>query len=92
MAVQGGGPAVDQATTLCTEARDALIIAIAGFLCCVFLAPVAIIKANKAKQMIAANPRLGGGGLATAAIVIAIINIILFVLTLIARFSQLGQL
>jgi hydrogenase-4 membrane subunit HyfE len=90
LALQGqAAPSVPTRGT-CTEARDALIIAIIGLFCCaIILEPIALVKASKAKRMIAADPTLGGGGMATAAIVIAIAGLVLWGLGLIIRLSQM---
>lgn len=86
MAVSGQ-PMVEEATIPCKEAGEALKLAIIGLLCCVFLQFVAIPKALKAKKMIEANPRLTGSGQATAALVISVISIVLFVLSMIWNFT-----
>ena len=86
MAMQGS--ATVAATKPC---KEALIMAIIGLFCFgIILEPVAIFKANKAKKMIAEDPTLTGGGMATAAMVIAIVGLCLWVLGMIARISQLG--
>ncbi len=64
----------------CSEATEALIAAIIGLVlvfCCFawFLPILALTKANEAKRKIAANPYLTGAGMATAAQVIAIVNL-----------------
>ncbi len=70
---------------LCVEARDALILAILGLFCFGFiLQPWALVKAQKARARMAANRSLTGGGLATAATIIAIIGLGLMVLGFIA--------
>jgi hypothetical protein len=65
----------------CSEANEALIWAIVSLFCCGFiLGPIALIRANTAKNIIAANPQMSGSsGTATAAIVIAIIGIVVHV-------------
>ena len=85
-------PIVDQGTELCKEAREALTMAIIGLcICGIILEPMAISKANEAKRKIAANPNLTGQGMANAATIIAVIGLILWVLGIIARVSQMGQ-
>ena len=75
----------------CKEARDALIIAIISLFCFgIILGPIAIVKANKAKQLMRENPNLTGEGKATAAIVIGIISVVLFILGLVVRFGAVG--
>lgn len=91
MAVQGR-PVVEAATIPCKEAGEALTYAIVGLFCFgIILEPIAISKAIKARNMIAANPRLTGSGKATAALIIAIVGLVLWVLGMIARFSQLSR-
>lgn len=82
-------PAPDAATQPCKEANEALTYSIVGLFCLgIILEPIAISKALKAKKMIAANPRLAGSGKATAALIIAIVGLTLWVLGLIARFAN----
>jgi hypothetical protein len=69
-----------------------LIISIVGIFCCVFLQIWALIKAAEAKRMIAADPSLTGGGMATAAQIIAIVNFILSGLMFISNMAQMGQM
>jgi hypothetical protein len=91
LALQGGSAAaVPAAATLpCKEADDALKYAIIGIFCFgIILEPIAIQKALKAKKMIAANPRLTGSGKATAALIIAIVGLVLWVLGLLARIGE----
>jgi hypothetical protein len=49
---------------------------------------MAIVKANKAKKMIALNPQLTGSGKAQAAMIIAIVALALWVLGIVARIAQ----
>ncbi len=91
MAVSGR-PIVEEATIPCKEAGEALTYAIVGLFCFgIILEPIALIKANKAKAMLAANPRLTGSGKATAAMVIAIIGLVLWGLGIIARIAAMSQ-
>jgi len=72
----------------CEEASSALKYAIVSLFCIGFiLGPIAIIKGFSAKKIIAANPRLEGGGKATAAIIIGIISTVLNILGIIAKFA-----
>ena len=76
----------------CKEAKDALWYAIIGIFCFgIILEPIAIVKALKAKKLIADNPRLSGAGNATAALVIAIIVLCLTVIGVLARISAAGS-
>src|SRR5262249_37195009 len=77
-----GQPAVAESAALpCKEADEALKYAIIGIFCFgIVLEPLAIQKALKARQMIEANPRLTGSGKATAALVIAIVGLVFWVL------------
>jgi hypothetical protein len=93
MALQGQ-PAVmvEEATIPCKEANEALTYAIVGIFCFgIVLEPIALTKAAKARKMIALNPRLTGSGKVTAATIIAIIALVLWVIGLFARVSHLGQ-
>ena len=88
MAVEGQ-PMIEEATLPCPEAGEALKYAIIGIFCFgIILEPIAISKALKAKRMMDANPRLTGSGKATAALVIGIVALVLWVLGIIARISQ----
>lgn len=93
MALRGGAPPMpDEATIPCKEADDALKYAIIGIFCFgIILEPVAISKALKAKKMIAMNPRLSGSGKATAALIVAIIALVLWVLGMFARIAAVAK-
>jgi hypothetical protein len=79
-------PVVEMATEPCAEAAEALKYAIIGIFCFgIFLEPIAISKALKAKKLIAANPNLTGEGKANAALIIAILGLVLWVLGIVAR-------
>jgi hypothetical protein len=92
MAIRGQPILTEEATIPCKEANEALTYAIVGIFCCgIILEPIAISKAMKAKKMIAMNPRLAGSGKATAAMVIGIVGLVLWVLGMIARVTQMGQ-
>jgi hypothetical protein len=85
-ALGGVMPVVEGATEPCPEANEALKYALIGIICFgIILEPIAISKALAAKKMIAANPNLTGSGKATAALIIAPIVLILWVLSIIAR-------
>ena len=91
MAVQGQPGAVEGAMVPCPEANDALKYAIVGLFCFgIILEPIAIVKAMKAKKLMAMNPNLSGSGKATAALVIAVIGLVLWVLGLAARVASAG--
>jgi hypothetical protein len=91
LAVQGQGVAVE-ATLPCKEAGSALTYAIVGLFCFgIILEPIAISKALKARKMMEANPSLTGSGKAGAALVIAIVGLVLWVLGMIARFSEISR-
>jgi hypothetical protein len=71
-------------------AKEALILSIVGLVASVFcfvgviLGVVSVVRGTQAKRAIAADPRLGGGGMATAAIVLGIIATVLGALNVIA--------
>ena len=76
----------EDATIPCKEANEALRFAIFSLFCCgIILGPMAIARANKAREAIAADPRLTGSGKANVALAIGIIAIILWVLGTISR-------
>ncbi|MBI5722508.1 MAG: hypothetical protein HZA50_01010 [Planctomycetes bacterium] len=83
-----GQPIAVQATMPCKEAGSALNYAILGLICFgIILGPVAISKALGAKKMMNFNPRLTGSGKANAAIVIGIVDILLFIVGVLAKVS-----
>ena len=89
IALQGLPAAYQVATQTCSEARDALIASILGLFCLgIILEPFALIKANKAKKMIAADPTLSGSGMATAATIIGIIGLALWIIGILIKASS----
>ena len=85
-------PIVEEATLPCKEAGEALKYAIIGIFCFgIILEPIAISKALKAKKMMEENPRLTGSGKASAALIIGVICLILWVLGIIARVSEFSS-
>jgi len=89
MAVGAQAPVFEQLTEECKEAGEALKYAIIGIFCFgIILEPIAISKALQAKKMIAANPNLTGEGKATAALVIGIVGLALWVISIIVRVSH----
>jgi hypothetical protein len=84
-----GAPVIEEATETCKEAKEALTYAIIGIFCLgIILEPFALVKASKAKKMMAANPQLTGSGMATAAQIIAAIALTLWVIGIIARIAS----
>jgi hypothetical protein len=83
-----GAPMMDAATIPCKEADEALKYAIIGIFCFgIILEPIALVKASKAKKMMALNPRLSGSGKITATYVIASVALVLWVLGVIVQVS-----
>lgn len=75
----------------CREAGEALKYAIFGVFCFgIVLEPIAISKALNARRMIDTDPTLGGRGKATAALVIAVVALALWVLGMFSRLSRAG--
>jgi hypothetical protein len=69
-------------------ATAALVCGIIGlFFCGVILGIVAIVKGNEAKRSIASDPTYGGGGMATAGIVLGILDLIGWAIFLLVRLS-----
>jgi hypothetical protein len=88
MAVQNV-PIMEEAAIPCKEADSALWYSLIGLLCFgIILEPIAIGKALQAKKLISESPRLTGEGKANAALIIAIIGLVLWVIGLIYRFSH----
>jgi hypothetical protein len=70
-------------------AVQSLVWALVGLVICgVIAGPIAIGKSREASKAIAASPRYKGQGLATAGLVIGIIDIIGWILVIFARVSQ----
>lgn len=92
MAVKGPPLLPEEVTVPCKEANKALTYAIVGIFCCgIILEPIALIEASKAQKMMELNPRLSGSGKVTAARIIAIIALVLWVLGMAVRISNLGK-
>jgi len=88
MALGGQTPVFESVTEVSPDAKEALKYAIIGLFCFgIILEPIAISKALKAKKMIAANPNLTGSGRATAALIIAIVGLLLWVAGIIVRIN-----
>lgn len=72
--------------TTAKAATKALTFGILGlFICGVIFGPLAISNANAAKREIASDPTVGGGGLATAGLVLGIIDLVAWVIIILAR-------
>ena len=72
----------------CALARQALIYSIIGLFCFgIVLGPLAISKARSAKMILAGTPGMRGEGMATAAMIIGIFDVSLWVLGLVARIA-----
>ncbi len=92
MALKGPPVIAEAATIPCKEAKEALTYAILSLFCFgIILGPVAIVKAAKAKKQIAQNPQMTGSGKATAATIIGIVALVLWLLGMISRFSTAAQ-
>jgi len=69
-------------------ATASLVYGILGLIICgVVFGPLAISKANAAKRSIAENPIYGGGGMATAGMVLGIIDLIAWAIIVMFRLS-----
>ena len=80
-------PVVDEEPTVpCPLAQEALTYAIVSIFCLgPILAIVALVKASKAKKLLAADPRLQGSGKVTAAVVVAWCVIGLYIVAAFAK-------
>jgi hypothetical protein len=87
-ALKGPPQLTEEATLPCKEANEALTYAIVSIFCFgIILAPVALIKASKAKKMIDLNPRLSGSGKIAAARIIASVALVLWIVGVIAKIN-----
>jgi len=92
MTVKNQPVMAEGATIPCKEAGEALTYAIVSIFCFgIILAPIALVKASKAQKMIDLNPRLTGSGKITAARIIAIVALILWVLSIIVRVGAIAR-
>ncbi len=92
MALKGQPVVVEAATIPCKEANEALTYSIVGIFCFgIILEPIALVKASKARKMIAMNPQLQGSGKVLAATIIASIALCLWVLGMIAKIMTLSR-
>jgi hypothetical protein len=74
----------------CALAKQALTYALVGLFCFgVVLGPMAISKARSAKMIIAGNPGMRGEGMATAALIIGILDVAFFFVGIAIRFALL---
>ncbi len=74
----------------CALAKQALMYAVIGLFCFgIVLGPMAVSKARSAKMILAGNPGMRGEGMATAALIIGIVDIAFWVVGLCARFALL---
>jgi Domain of unknown function (DUF4190) len=88
----GGSPNYGGGGGEAPGAKQALILGIVSLFCCgIILGPYAIVNANKAKQAIAMDPTLTGGGMATAGMILGIIALVLNVVGIVARLAMLGR-
>jgi hypothetical protein len=69
-----------------------LVCGIIGLVFCqIVLGPIAIVQANKAKSAIASDPTLGGEGMATAGLVMGIVDLVFFVIVVIFQLGMMGK-
>jgi len=73
-------------------ASEALVMSLVGiFLCAPILGPMAISRGLKAREAISKDPRLSGGGMATAGLVIGILSLVLWVVGYFGKAAGLGK-
>lgn len=86
IAVKGVPVEEEEPTIPCKEATEALQFAIASIFCFgIVLAPVALVKASKARKLLSDDPRLRGSGKVTAATIIACVALGLWVIGILSR-------
>jgi hypothetical protein len=70
-------------------ATAALVCGIVGvFICQIVFGIIAIVKANEAKRAIAADPRYDGAGMATAGLVLGIIDLVIFAIAVLVAMGK----
>jgi hypothetical protein len=78
--VPGGGYAGALAPPNDSQATLALVLGIISVFCCAILGPVALFIGNSSRQRIqASGGTLGGGGLATAGLILGVIGTVILV-------------
>ncbi len=84
-------PVIEEDLIPCPEAGEALKYAIIGIFCFgIILEPIAIVKALKARKIMGLNPRLTGSGKATAALIIGIVSLVLWVIGIFAQIAAVN--
>ena len=95
MALWSRGPVVvETRTKVCPEAREALVLAVVATFCCCwapFVAPWAIVKAYKAKQVLSERPQLMGKTMATIAMVISAVELVVCAVLLLVFFVEFAR-
>ena len=92
LAVKGDAVFEEEPSIPCKEANEALILAVVSIFCCgIILSPLSLIKADKARKMIAEDSRLQGSGKVTAAILISSLALILSILNVISRVMAMSS-
>jgi hypothetical protein len=82
-------PGVVPATAKCKDARDALKLALLGFVCFgIVVEPIAIAKALKAKTLIKNDPSLSGKGVADASLFVAVCGLLLWLVGMFSKFKR----
>ena len=84
--------AARRASQECKEAKSALTYAIVGIFCFgIILEPIAFFKALQAKKLIKEDPRLTGDGKATAALIISIVSLVLWIVSIVAQVVMMSS-
>jgi len=74
------------------EAQTAMILSIVGIFCCgIILGSIGLVKGNQAQKNMQASGNFEGQGMAKAAVIIGIIDVVLFVIGIILRFTILAN-
>lgn len=93
MALKGRPLVVPRVMSICDEARTALMLAILGVFCCgPIFGSMAVAKGSAAKKIIQADDRLVGSGMATTAITIGVIDVVIWLISLVQRVNSPGVL
>lgn len=78
--VEGSNPPPPPLGKILPQARNALLLAIAGMFCAFLVEPWALAKAAEASRMLDADPSLEGRGVVTSAQIIAALQMAIWVL------------
>ncbi len=89
--IKGTTPPPPPSRRILSQARNALILAILGMFCAVIFSPLALAKASEARKLLKEDVGYEGEGMVTAAQIIAVLELVMFVLGTVIGFLTRGQ-